>query len=129
MQDRPDAPELAGAIGDFLRSEVLPQIDDPRLQFRLRVAINGVSMLEREAATGRGALARECELLSKHLGLPALSDPTPEAARLLNATFAQRLRQGACVAGTLELLLQLSELKLGVSSPATLARYAKENRS
>lgn len=129
MQDRPDAPELASAIAAFLRTEVLPQIGDPRLQFRLRVAINGVSMLEREAAIGVDASRRECQLLSQYLGLPEPPEPTQSAVRALNAALAARLRQGAQASGTLEVLHELSVLKLRISSPATLARYSDGDRS
>ena len=38
MQDRPHAAELAQAVREFIETEVLPRIDDPRLRFRALVA-------------------------------------------------------------------------------------------
>ena len=48
MQDRPHAAELAQAVREFIETEVLPGIDDPRLRFRTLVAANGLGILERE---------------------------------------------------------------------------------
>ena len=52
MQDRPHAAELAQAVREFIETEVLPGIDDPRLRFRTLVAANGLGILEREIALG-----------------------------------------------------------------------------
>src|SRR5205823_8768897 len=52
MQDRPRAGELAEAVREFIETEILPSIDDPRLRFRALVAANGLAILERELAIG-----------------------------------------------------------------------------
>lgn len=128
MQDRPDAGELAAAIADFLRSEVLPALDDPRLRFRLRVAINGISMLQREAAQSRPLLRRECTLLAEHLGMADPADATAAAARELNAELARRLRAGVGEPD-LRLLEELVTLKLAIASPEAPGRYPRETRT
>ena len=49
MTDRPTAAELATAVREFLEAEILPTLDDHRLRFRTLVAMNALSIVEREA--------------------------------------------------------------------------------
>jgi len=88
-QDRPTAAELLAAIADFLREEVTPALDkaDPRLGFQMRVAVNSLAILEREARLGPAADASELARLAKLLG----HDGTLEE---LNRELAQQLRSG-----------------------------------
>jgi hypothetical protein len=39
MSERPTAQELAEAIAEFLGGEILPTLTDPRLRFRMLVAM------------------------------------------------------------------------------------------
>jgi hypothetical protein len=86
-QDRPSAAELLAAIRDFLEREVQPTLD-ARTGFHLRVAINSLAILEREATLGPQADADELVRLRKLLGRSDgnLAD--------LNAELARRLREG-----------------------------------
>jgi hypothetical protein len=88
-QDRPTAPELLAAIADMLRDEAIPALDkaDPRLGFQVRVAVNSLAILEREARLGPAADRREHERLKKLLG----RDDTLEN---LNRELARQLRAG-----------------------------------
>jgi hypothetical protein len=88
-QDRPSAAELLAAIADFLREEAIPALDrsEPRLGFQMRVAVNSLAILEREARLGPDANRREHERLARLLG----RDGTLEA---LNRVLAQALRTG-----------------------------------
>ncbi|SEP45189.1 hypothetical protein SAMN02990966_06454 [Rhodospirillales bacterium URHD0017] len=88
-QDRPTASELLSAIADMLRDEAIPALDkaDPRLGFQMRVAVNSLAILEREARLGAAADAREHQRLAKLLG----RDGTLEA---LNRELARQLRAG-----------------------------------
>jgi hypothetical protein len=127
MQDRPDAPELAQAIREFLETEVLPKIDDPRLRFRALVAANGLGILERELTLGPALLRREVEGLARLLGAPD-AVPADAAALLargreLNAELARRVRAGDPPAGTLAHLKATVADKLRVASPRYLERY------
>ena len=54
MTDRPTAAELATAVREFLESEILPALDDHRLRFRTLVAMNALSIVERELADAPG---------------------------------------------------------------------------
>ncbi|HEX2887247.1 DUF6285 domain-containing protein [Vineibacter terrae] len=85
-QDRPHAPELLRAIREFLASDVLPRLEG-RTQFHLKVAINSLAILEREAASGADADARELQRLQALLG----RDGTLAE---LNAQLAHDLRNG-----------------------------------
>jgi hypothetical protein len=85
-QDRPHAPELLRAIREFLAGDVLPRLEG-RTQFHLKVAINSLAILEREAEHGRAADAAERTRLKALLG----RDGTLAE---LNAELARQLRAG-----------------------------------
>src|SRR4030095_6446017 len=88
-QDRPTASELLAAVADFLREEAIPALDrtEPRLGFQMRVAVNSLAILEREARLGPAADERERQRLVELLG----RDGTLEA---LNRELARQLRNG-----------------------------------
>ncbi len=88
-QDRPTASELLAAIADFLREEATPALDkaEPRLGFQMRVAVNSLAILEREARLGPAADAREQERLVALLGRQGTLDD-------LNRELARQLRAG-----------------------------------
>jgi len=88
-QDRPTAAELLAAIADFLREEATPALDkaEPRLGFQMRVAVNSLAILEREARLGPDADTAEQARLVKLLG----RDGTLED---LNRELARQLRTG-----------------------------------
>jgi hypothetical protein len=88
-QDRPTESELLAAIVDFLREEAMPALDraEPRLGFQMRVAVNSLAILEREARLGPAADAREQERLAKLLGRDGTLDE-------LNRVLAHELRTG-----------------------------------
>src|SRR5262245_56247816 len=85
-QDRPHAPELLRAIREFLAADVLPRLEG-RTQFHLKVAINSLAILEREAVLGPAADAAELSRLKALLG----RDGTLAG---LNAELARQLRAG-----------------------------------
>ena len=85
-QDRPTASELLAAIADFLREEAPPVLDraEPRLGFQMRVAVNSLAILEREARLAPAADRREHERLKKLLSRDGtLSELNRELARQL----------------------------------------------
>jgi hypothetical protein len=88
-QDRPTASELLAAIADFLREEATPALDkaEPRLGFQMRVAVNSLSILEREARLGPAADAAEQARLAKLLDRDGTLDE-------LNRELARQLRTG-----------------------------------
>ncbi len=127
MQDRPNAAELAQAVREFIETEVLPGIDDPRLRFRTLVAANGLGILEREIELGAPLVRREVGSLARLLGR---ADPLPDdfeelrrRAVDLNRELAQRIRAGDIPEGALAHLVATVGDKLRVASPRYLERY------
>ena len=99
MSDRPTAQELAEAIQEFLAAEILPVLDDPRLRFRLLVAMNALGIVYRE--------------------LSALPEEDDSARREL----ARRIRADDIPPGTLAAVKADVEARLRVASPRYLERY------
>ena len=93
--DRPNASELATAVREFLEAEILPVLTDHRLRFRTLVAMNALSIVEREA-------------------------PGPTQA---DWETARRIRAGDIRAGDLQQLRAEVEARLAIASPGYLARY------
>jgi hypothetical protein len=93
--DRPNASELATAVREFLEAEILPVLTDHRLRFRTLVAMNALSIVEREA--------------------PGPTEADWETAR--------RIRAGDIRPGDLQQLRAEVEARLAIASPGYLARY------
>ena len=93
--DRPIAAELATAVREFLETEILPTLDDHRLRFRTLVAMNALSIVEREAP---GPAERDWET-------------------------ARRIRAGDIRDDDLGQLKAEVAAKLAVASPKYLERY------
>lgn len=100
MGDRPTAPELVDAVREFLEHEILPTLDEHRLRFRTRVAMNALSIAVRELE------GREPELGESEL-----------------RELARRIRAGDAPEGTLAALKQHVAAKLRIGSPGYLDRY------
>jgi len=98
--DRPSAGELAAAVHHFLEHEVLPGLDDHRLHFRTLVAMNALTIVERES-------------------------PPPEKADPARVALAQRLRAGDLRDDDLGALSQDVEARLRVASPRFLERVRR----
>lgn len=94
--DRPTAAELATAVREFLEAEILPTLDDQRLRFRTLVAMNALSIVEREAP---GPVKRDYEI-------------------------ARRLRAGDIREDDLVRLKLEVAAKLVVASPKYLGRFS-----
>ena len=95
VTDRPTAAELATAVREFLEAEILPTIGDHRLRFRTLVAMNALSIVEREAP---GPVERDWET-------------------------ARRIRAGEIRVDDVATLKAEVEAKLLVASPKYLERY------
>jgi hypothetical protein len=98
--DRPRAGELAAAVHHFLEHEVLPAVDDHRLRFRTLVAMNALTIVERESPPPR----------------------QPDPARV---ALAHRLRAGDLRDDDLGALSQDVEARLRVASPRFLERVGR----
>lgn len=114
-QDRPTAAELLAAIADFLREEATPALDkaEPRLGFQMRVAVNSLAILEREARLGPAADAAEQARLVKLLGRDGTLDE-------LNRDLARQLRAGTRDEGDDALMAHLDATiadKIAIANP------------
>jgi len=98
MSERPTAQELTEAIVEFLGGEILPTLDDPRLRFRMLVALNALSIVHRELA----ALPTEDDSEQREL--------------------VRRIRAGDVPPGTLAHVKADVEARLRVASPRYLDR-------
>jgi aminoglycoside phosphotransferase (APT) family kinase protein len=98
--DRPTAGELAAAVRGFLEDEVLPGLDDQRMRFRTLVAMNALTIVERES--------------------PAV--PPVDAERV---ALAARLRGGDVRDDDLPALVADVEARLRVASPRFLERVGR----
>ena len=101
MTDRPNARELAAAVREFLEMEILPTLDDHRLRFRTLVAMNALSIVERES-------------------------PPPAAPDEEDAALARRIRAGDVRENDLVALSHKVRERLLIVSPGYLKRYADE---
>ena len=97
---RPSAGELATAVREFLEAEILPTIVDQRLRFRTLVAMNALTIVERESQPPRQPDAEEVAL-------------------------ARRLRAGDLRDEDLGAIGQQVEKRLSVASPRFLERVGR----
>jgi hypothetical protein len=102
VTDRPTAPELLEAVTEFLSSEVLPAVTDPRLRFRTLVALNALGIAYRELTAAAG------------------SEPQSEEQL---AVLARRIRAGDVPNDALAILKEHVAAKLRISNPAYLEKY------
>ncbi len=130
MQDRPTAPELAEAVREFLKSEILPGVEDPRTKFRTLVAMNALGILGRELTQEEPLLRSEHERLAHLLGreraVPGSLEGLREQVTEMNRDLEDLVRQGEPPPGTLENLRETVAEKLAVASPRYLDRYVDE---
>jgi hypothetical protein len=99
MTERPTAQELAESILEFLGGEILPTITDPRLRFRVLVAMNALGIVYRELEA-----------------LPAEDDAERRA-------LVRQIRAGDVPPGTLRRVEADVEARLRIASPAFLDTY------
>jgi hypothetical protein len=127
VQDRPTAPELLDAVRQFIATELLPTVTDPRLRFRTLIAANLLDMLGRELALEPTLLAAEHARLAALLGKsqPAPAEPGALAAAVaeLQQTLCQLIRAGRAPQGSLAALTENVRGKLAISNPRYLADF------
>jgi hypothetical protein len=102
VSDRPTPQELAEAIEEFLAGEILPTLEDPRLRFRMLVALNALGIVRRELAK-----------------LPPEDDAEQRE-------LAARIRADDVPAGTLARVKAGVANRLRIASPYYLDRYAPD---
>jgi len=88
VSERPTPDELAEAIEEFLASEILPTLEDPRLRFRTLVALNALGIVRRELTK----LPREDDVEQRELAARIRADDVPAGTLArVKAHVAERL--------------------------------------
>jgi hypothetical protein len=120
MQDQPTPAELIGAVADFLRSDIAPQLSG-HAAFKLRVGLNALDLVVRQLGGEAQGDAAETERLSNLLGMSGtLGD--------LNRTLSERIATGAMdltTPGLKDHLWRTTMDKLAVDQP-NYASYRRE---
>jgi Domain of unknown function (DUF6285) len=127
MQDRPTTNELSDAVKEFLEHEILPTLTDPRLKFRLLVAMNALNMISREVNLEEDNLQVEFSslksLLEHDLPSPESFSSLKALTRELNTELSTRIRSGNVPENVFAHLEELTRAKLEISNPGYLRRY------
>jgi hypothetical protein len=127
MQDRPNFIELLDSVRHFLETEIAPTLTDHRARFRTLVAMNALTILNREYQNEEGLRQDEAERLLKLLGkdqaMPSRSDELALTVTERNRELAALIRSGNAPEGTLAHLRHVGVAKLSVASPGYLKRY------
>jgi hypothetical protein len=128
MQDRPTANELAQALQAFLQEEVLKEVRDSRLKYRLHVAMTALGILGREGELEEALVQQEMDALRQLFGLeqkPAHLTETRRQVRSLNMALSIRIRSGTAPASSFEHLWQVTRNKLSIANPKQLEKYGE----
>lgn len=127
MQDRPTAQELLDAVREFIATELLPTVHDPRLRFRTLVAANLLDLVSRERALEPSLLRAEWQGLGALLGdaSPPPADVGELAAGVVarNATLCRLIRAERAPAGSAAAQLAAVRGKLEIANPRYLAGF------
>ena len=120
MQDEPTPTELIGAVADFLRAEIVPQISGHNA-FKLRVSINALDLVTRQITLEQDSDAAETARLSQLLAMQG-------SLGELNRVLADRITKGEVdlqTPGLADHLWQTTMDKLAVDQP-NYASYRRE---
>jgi Domain of unknown function (DUF6285) len=127
MQDRPSSSELTLAVREFLESEIVPILSDPRLRFRTLVAMNALGMIARESELEEARVRAECSnllaLIGSEAGVATAFLSVKAQVLEANMVLAERIRAGVIPDGSFAHLEQVTRAKLEVSNPAFLKKF------
>lgn len=132
MQDQPTDRALIQAVVQFLQTEIAPSLTDHRLKFRVLVAANVLTIVERELALGETQLRAEHERLLKLLDGTA-SDDVHADVEHMTRELARRIRAGQADDGAFHDAVfahvkQTVIEKLEIANPKYLERVRQETR-
>ncbi len=122
--NRPTESELIEAVVEFLQGEVLPQLNEPGLAYKAKVALNSLNIAARQSLQGDFLAQFESVLLGRYLNAEG-------SAEELNALLIDKIREGevdSSDAVLLDVLTTLSLNKLAIDNPrySTFKKYRPE---
>jgi hypothetical protein len=120
MQDQPTPAELIGAVAEFLRADIAPQLSG-HAAFKLRVGINALDLVVRQLGQEAQGNAVEAERLASLL---KTSGTLEELNRALSEQIASSA-MGLDTPGLKDHLWQTTMDKLAVDQP-NYASYRRE---
>ena len=126
MRERPDPLDLVVAVRNLLKAKILPAVD-PSLRMDVLMALNALSIAERQIAAGPAPLDAERAALA---GLIGATEPVTDPGQA-NRALSARLRQGDGDPGRPDRAALLAHLqavgraRLAESNPRVLAGPAK----
>ncbi len=106
----PDVAEMCQTLGEFLTDEIKPQIASSELQYKLKIALNMLSIIARESQQGAALATLEQCSLSAYLG-----DETGNgsSAEDLNAQLSEYIANADIGTESVGLLSMLEGITLG----------------
>lgn len=119
MQDQPTPIEILRAVKQFLQDEVAPQLDATR-HYRLKVATNAISLIERQLAEPPVAAQEEQARLEALTGEIDVSHEAPPSLYDLNNKLCALIRHRHIAFDDIKLrthLLATTFAKLDVDQP------------
>ena len=135
MNDRPTALELIAAVRAYLEGELMPTLTDARLRFQTLIAVNVLSIVERELQGEEQQLSEEWESLAPMLDMagpmPLRLSELKQQVRDAHSLLCRRIRAGefdepSRFAALSKQLCRCVERKLAVANPRYLASFRKE---
>jgi hypothetical protein len=128
MQDPPLIQELLSAAHEHLQTQVIPELEDPGLRFRTRVAANVLAIAERELALAPVQSEVEFRRLIALLGEEQVELPLEQLTqelkdRVAAGAFDQEPERKVLTAH----LMQTAAERLKIANPRYLERVQAED--
>lgn len=106
----PDVAEMCQTLSEFLTDEIKPQIASSELQYKLKIALNMLSIIARESQQGAALATFEQRSLSAYLGVGAGEGGSAES---LNTRLSEHIANADIAAESAGLLDMLEGITLG----------------
>ena len=125
IEEIPGAEELVQSVAGLLKKEILPAVEQSELKFKLQVACNVLSIVERELLQGVRCRTEERQVLAAILNSDS-QDLMQLRARLSAQISGGQFDNG--IESLAEMLLPVVANRLAIDNPqySTLVDYKKE---
>lgn len=106
----PDVAEMCQTLSEFLTDEIKPQIASSELQYKLKIALNMLSIIARESQQGAALATLEQRSLSAYLEVGTDEGGSAES---LNTRLSEHIANADIAAESAGLLDMLEGITLG----------------